>query len=209
MREKAEPFKQTKIDGISYTCPTWDQMGEMSFSLAEEIIESGKEFDRVVALAKGGWTWARTLVDNLGMENMSSTKLKSYDGVNSNSQVRVLQPLVDKVDEERILIFDDVADSGKTLVKAEEYLKILGAKEVSIATLCSKPRSCVDPDYYAFSTESWVIFPHEIREFINESLTNWSKIGIPEKEIRSRFEEIGLPMEQVDYFITRSGIVIK
>lgn len=205
-----EPFKQTIIDDVSYVCPSWENMGEMTFLLAQEIIKSGQKFDRLVALAKGGWTWSRTLVDYLEIENMSSTRLKSYaGGVNSNGKVKVIQPLADSVDGERILLFDDVADSGNTLVKAKEYLELLGSKEVSTATLCFKPRSCFRPDYYAFFTKSWVVFPHDTHEFIKLSSIKWLAEGVLKKEIRFRFKEIGLPMNQVDYFLTKSGILLK
>ena len=197
-----EPFKQTIVDDVSHVCPTWNEMGEMVFLLAQEIIKSGKKFDRLVALAKGGWTWSRTLVDYLEIENISSTRIKSYTGgINSNGEVKIIQPLTDRVDGERILLFDDVVDSGNTLVKAKEYLEFLGAKEVTTATLCFKPRSCFCPDYYAFSTASWVVFPHEFHEFIKLSFKKWSAEGVSKKEMKSRFKKIGLPMNQVDYFL--------
>ena len=61
---------QKNIDGVDYICPNWDQMGELTFSLAQKILNSGQKFDRIVALAKGGWTWARTLVDYLGISQI-------------------------------------------------------------------------------------------------------------------------------------------
>ena len=47
-------LKETKYDGISYVCPTWDQMGELNFNLSRQIVQSGQSFDRLVALARGG-----------------------------------------------------------------------------------------------------------------------------------------------------------
>ena len=194
-------LKEIIFDNISYVAPTWDQMGEFTFLLAKKILDSGQKFDRVVALAKGGWTWARTIVDLLEVPQLSSTRLKSYCNVNECGQVKVTQPLSDSVDGENVLIFDDVVDSGETLIKAKEYLTLLGAKTVTTAALCYKPRSKFIPDFYAFNTTSWVVFPHEYREFITQASKQWSAKNIPQSEIKSRLLTIGVPENQIDYFL--------
>ncbi len=196
-------LKETNFDNISYIAPTWDQMGEFTFLLAKKILDSGQEFDRVIALAKGGWTWARTIVDLLQVPQLSSTRLKSYCNVNECGQIKVIQPLSDSVDEERVLLFDDVVDSGETFIKAKEYLALLGAKTITTASLCYKPRSKFIPDFYAFNTTSWVVFPHEYREFITQCQKQWSAKNIPQPEIKSRLLAIGVPENQVDYFLSK------
>ena len=196
-------LKEIKFDGISYIAPNWCQMGEFTFSLAKKIIDSGQKFDRVVALAKGGWTWARTIVDFLQVPQLSSTRLKSYSDVNQCSRVQVLQPLSDSIDRERILIFDDVVDSGETIAKAKEYLKLLGAKKISTASLCYKPRSKFIPDFYAFTTTSWVIFPHEYREFIAQVKKQWLSKDISKKEIKNRLLKIGISKNQIEFFLDK------
>jgi len=196
-------LKEINFDNISYVAPTWDQMGDLTFLLAKKILDSGQSFDRVVALAKGGWTWARTIVDLLEVPQLSSTRLKSYCNVNECGQVKVTQPLSDSVDGENVLIFDDVVDSGETLIKAKEYLSLLGAKTVTTAALCYKPRSKFIPDFYAFTTTSWVVFPHEYREFITQCQKQWSAKNISQPEIKSRLLAIGVPENQVDYFLIK------
>jgi hypoxanthine phosphoribosyltransferase len=197
-----ETLKVSSYDGKSYVCPSWERMREYNFSLAQQIIDSGRHFDRIVALAKGGLTWSRAMVDYLKLENLSSTCLKSYGGVNNQvGRVRVVQPLADKIDGENILIFDDVADSGETIKKAKEYVEVLGGQNVAVATLCYKPRSCFIPDFYAFSTDAWVVFPHESREFIEEVGSGWLQKGLPIEEIKTRFINIGLPKEEITYFL--------
>lgn len=200
--EEVSLTKKT-IDNVDYICPSWNEMGDLTFFLAQKILDSNHQFDRIVALAKGGWTWARTLVDYLGVSQLSSTRLKSYSGINQCSQVKVIQPLADSVDGENILIFDDVVDSGETIAKAKEYLCLLGAKDVKTASLCYKPRSKFIPDFYAFSTTSWVIFPHEYREFITQAKIKWSDKNLSLEDIKSRFKTIGIPSDVTDYFISK------
>jgi uncharacterized protein len=196
-------LKETKIDGISYVAPSWEQMGELIFLLGKEIVNSGKKFDRVVALAKGGWTWARTMVDILDVPNLSSTRLVSYSNINECGKIKITQPLSDSIEDESILIFDDVIDSGETILKAKEYLELLGAKKISTASLCYKPRSKFTPDFYAFSTTSWVLFPHEYREFISQVKKQWTNQNLSQTEMKDRLFKIGIPRNQIDYFLNK------
>ncbi len=71
-------FPEKKYDKISYIAPSWEEMGALCFNLAKQILDRGKKYDRVVALAKGGWTWARTLVDYLQIEDIASMQIKFY-----------------------------------------------------------------------------------------------------------------------------------
>lgn len=196
-------LRENEYDGVSYVSPTWEQMGEYTFRLAKEILDSGEKFDRVVALAKGGWTWARTLMDYLAIDEISSVRFKSYQGVNEASEPQLVQPLTDSIQGQKILLFDEVIDTGETIKRASEYLGIMGAKKLTIAALCYKPHSCVIPDYFAFSTKAWVVFPHEIREFIEASAKKWKSNRMSDKEIRKRFDKIGIPDEQVDFFLKK------
>lgn len=78
---------------------------------------------------------------------------------------------------QNVLLFDEVIDSGDTVRLAKEYLQVMGVSILSVATLCYKPKSGVKPDHYAFSTDAWVVFPHELREFIQ------IRFGIGQKKV--------------------------
>jgi len=203
-------LKEIEFDGETFVCPTWEQMGEYTFDLARQIIESGQSFDRVVALAKGGWTWARTLLDYLQIDELSSMRIKRYIGINEAEEPVITQPLADAIGGESILLFDEVIDSGKTIDKGLEILKAMGAKNVRTAGLCYKPRSSVVPDFFAFSSSAWVVFPHEVREFVEGSARKWrlgseeeGRPGISDIEILDRLITIGLPRNQVEFFLHR------
>jgi hypoxanthine phosphoribosyltransferase len=176
-------------------------MGLYTFLLARQILESGNSYDRLVPLAKGGLTWVRELADLLKIDAVSTTRIKSYNGVGSSTPPRILQPLADPVAGEKVLIFDEVVDTGETIRVARQYLGIMGAANIGVAALCYKPHSSFKPDYFAFETSGWVVFPHEIREFIDESRAAWTKNGLTNPEITNRLLTIGLPAEQVDYFM--------
>jgi len=193
-------LKETKYDGISYMCPTWNQMGVFNFDLARQIIQSGQSFDRLVALARGGWTWARDLADALKISELSSVRIKSYTGVNKSVKPRIVQPLADSISGEKVLLFDEVIDSGVTIKKAQAYLEVMGAQSIQTAALCYKPRSEIKPDFHAFSTSAWVVFPHAIREFIEDSTDKWRSEGMSVEEVKDRLITIGIPSNQVEFY---------
>jgi hypoxanthine phosphoribosyltransferase len=194
---------ETTYDGITYVCPTWEQMGIYTFDLARKILESGRKFDKMVPLAKGGLTWARTLLDYLNMDNLNSMRIKKYKGVNQSGVPQIVQPLSEPANGLKVLVFDEVIDSGDTQKLAKRYLEVMGVAELGIAALCLKPISDGKPDYWAFETTGWVVFPHERREFIEESYLVWRAAGLPNREIKNRLVTIGLPDEQVDFFVNR------
>lgn len=194
-------LKNIKYDGVSYVYISWNQMGVYTFELAKKILYSEKTFDRVIALAKGGWTWTRTLVDYIQIDKISSIHMSSYVGVNRTVKPKILQPLTESVSGQHILLFDDVMDSGYTVKKVKTYLKSMGVESITVATLGYKPRSIIIPDFYAFESTAWIVFPHELREFITQSYATWKSKGISVKRIMDRFVKLGLPTNEVKYFL--------
>ncbi len=191
-------------DKIKYIAPNWEETGQLTFKIASQIINSGFKAERLIALAKGGWTWSRALADYLSISKASSFELKFYTGIDQKSQTPVIvQSLPISVQGEKIILFDDVSDSGETLKVAKKYLKMCGAREIRTATLFYKPWSMIEPDFWGAKTKAWVIFPHEVREAIREIGRRWLKNKVSEKEIINRFLKIGLPKSQVKFFVIK------
>lgn len=195
---------QVLIDGTVYIAPSWQQMGKLVFKLGKSIIQQKQHYDWLISIAKGGWTWSRSLADILQIDSVASIKTKLYgDIAKQNHRLIMEQPLPAgvKVRNKSILLFDDVADSGKTLSVVRAYLNQNKAARVGAATLFYKPASTVKPDYYAYTTNAWIIFPHEIREFVSSTAKKWLKQNFSVEQILKRYDKIKLPKEQVKYFL--------
>lgn len=188
-------------DPAQYITPSWQDLDQLSFELAKQVIESGEKFDLVVALAKGAWPMSRALVDYLAMSNLVSLGIRFYSGINQRlKEPEVYQDLPVKVKGKRILLFDDVADTGESLIFASDYLLEQGAALVKTATLFFKERSAITPDYYASRTNAWIIFPFEIREMSQLLSNNWRKQGLAESAINARLKKLNFSEKIMQYF---------
>jgi hypoxanthine phosphoribosyltransferase len=150
---------------VVYEAPSWDEIYEMCLDLASMIKASGFEPDLIVGIARGGWVPARLLSDFLDNPNITSIKVEFYlDIGKTKNEPTITQDIQVSVNGKKILLVDDVADTGKSLMLVKNHLKNMGASEIRIACIYFKPWSIVKPDYYVRETEAWIIFPHEIRE---------------------------------------------
>jgi uncharacterized protein len=189
------------IHDQAYEFYSWETLGGDIFNLARDIIDSGKNFDRVVALAKGGLTFSRSLVDFLGIPDVSSIQIEFYTGINETNRIPVItQSLPVTIQNERILIFDDIVDKGVTLELAVQYLKQHGPAEVTTASLLYKPWSTIKPDFIARTSEAWVIFPNEIRETIEILVNKWGQQGDSTEQIANQLLQIGFSKAEVELF---------
>lgn len=196
-------MKKVTFDNQAYIAPSWEEMGEVSFNLAKAILKKNTHFDRMVALAKGGLTWSRTLADYLAIDAVSVVHIRFYKGIGeTGKQPVILQSLPVSVEGETMLLFDDVADSGETMLIAKQYLTMCGAKNVKTAALFTKPWAKIKPDFTTQTTDAWIIYPHEIRETIELLYKKWQN-SIRKKEIIRRFIKLGIDKEQVEFFLKK------
>lgn len=195
-------FKKITIEDQSFIVPTWEEMGDLCFELSKQVIESGRKYDRIIALAKGGWTWARAISDYTNVPNVASIQYEFYADIGkTNRSPKLKQPLPISVEDERLLILDDVADSGETLQAALEYLRKSNAHSIETAVFFYKKRSSVLPEFYVQTTDAWVIFPHEVREMVELLNNKWKRDKLSTSEIKNNLKQLKLPVEQVDYFL--------
>jgi len=140
---------------------TWETFGEASRALAMSIVDDGYEPDMILSIARGGLLIGGALGYALAIKNVYSMNVEFYTGVDERLEVpRILPPAPDFVDlgHARILIADDVADTGHTLRSVHEFCEGQVA-EVRSAVLYEKPHSVVRCDYVWKQTDLWINFP--------------------------------------------------
>lgn len=200
-------FRESRFSGEtwSYIAPSWEEMHQVSLDLGVKILRKNIEFDVLVTLIKGGWTWSRTMADILFIQELTSFRLRLYDP--KYPGVKLDKPILEtslnhNLEKKRVLLFDDVDDSGESLNFALNYLKNFKPFFIKTATLFHKPHSKIIPDFYGSITSSWIIFPHERRETIFGLANKWKSLKIDEKTIKKRLIKIGLPKKEVELFLS-------
>ena len=83
-----------------------------------------------------------------------SIKLTSYQGTQTTGKVKQAMGLTADITGRRVIIVEDIVDTGKTIVELKNILKEKGASESHVCTLLHKPEACIPDlnlDYVAIS----------------------------------------------------------
>jgi uncharacterized protein len=145
---------------------SWEELGSGARTLAEAVVADGYIPDMILGIARGGLLVAGAVGYALGVKNTFTMNVEFYTGVDERLEMpMILPPVPDLVDfaETRVLIADDVADTGATLRLVQEFCEGKVA-EVRYAVLYEKPRSVVKCDYVWRRTDRWIDFPWSAEE---------------------------------------------
>jgi hypoxanthine phosphoribosyltransferase len=150
---------------------TWEELGSGARELAEAVHDDGYRPDMVLAIARGGLLVAGALSYALAVKNTYTMNVEFYTGVDERLPMPMILPPVPELidlDEARILIADDVADTGETLATVHDFCAGKVA-EVRSAVLYEKPRSAVKCEYVWRRTNRWIDFPWSARAPVSGS----------------------------------------
>ncbi|AZZ51070.1 phosphoribosyltransferase [Rathayibacter festucae] len=139
----------------------WLEFGDAARHLADDVVASGYRPELVVAIARGGLLLAGAVAYALGIKSCGALNVEFYTGVEARLAAPVvLPPLLDEasVRGKRVLLVDDVSDSGHTLALSVDLIRAMGA-EVQTVTLYTKPRTVLEPDFFWRRTPRWIVFP--------------------------------------------------
>ncbi|WP_243227296.1 phosphoribosyltransferase [Microbacterium sp. CIAB417] len=140
---------------------TWDLFGEASRDIARDVIAADFVPEVVVAIARGGLLPAGAIAYGLGVKNCGAINVEFYTGIGTVLEApELLPPELDMtyLNGRRVLLVDDVADSGRTLDLAVRLLVERGA-DVRSAVIYTKPTTIIQPDFSWKNTDLWIDFP--------------------------------------------------
>ncbi len=151
---------------------TWEDLGAGARALADADAADGYRPDIILGIARGGLHVAGAIGYALGVKNTFTMNVEFYTGIDERLDVpMILPPVPDLVDfgEMRVLVADDVADTGATLELVHEFCEGKVA-EVRSAVLYQKSRSVIDCEYVWRRTDRWITFPWSADEPILQGL---------------------------------------
>jgi len=183
-----------------FEVPTWRQIYLMLLNQAEKIRGSNFKPAVIIAVSRGGWLPARVLSDLLETR-IGNVSVEYYLGVAETRKAPVLTQNVSvTVAGKKVLVVDDVADSGESLKLVKAHLLQQGAMEVRLAAMYYKPWSIVKPDYYVGETKLWVVFPWETKETIRRIFEKSRDENTISVEI-AKLVKAGLPKQLAERFL--------
>ncbi|MFE5503807.1 phosphoribosyltransferase [Amycolatopsis japonica] len=144
---------------------TWELFGTASRDLAQAVADDGFEPDRILSIARGGLFVAGALGYALDVKNLHVMNVEFYTGVDQRLDLPVMLPPVPNVvdlTKKKVLVADDVADTGATLKLVRDFCADHVA-EVRCAVVYEKPRSEVKCEYVWKHTDRWINFPWSVQ----------------------------------------------
>lgn len=191
---------------------TWNRFYALARRLAQRVLDSGWRPDTIVAIGRGGYMPARILSDFMGIMDLTSFKIEHYTATRKSRRAVVRYPLTADLSERRVLLVDDVSDSGDTFATALEHVRGCGnPAEVRTAVLHHKTVSRYTPDYYVRRVVKWrwIIYPWAIAEDLGNLIQAMRPRPAEETEVARRLRaEHGIRLPRgvlVDVLAMRDG----
>lgn len=134
----------------------------LSRILARKIKASGYTPDLIVAIGRGGYVPGRLVSDFLLFNDLTSMKIEHYTrAADMREEARIKFPIPVDITGKKVLIVDDVTDTGETLSLAVDYARRLKPADIRTAVLQHKTCSIFVPDFYARKVIRWrwIIYP--------------------------------------------------
>ncbi|MGJ0376462.1 phosphoribosyltransferase [Aliarcobacter cryaerophilus] len=144
----------------------------------QKLVDISKSFqaDAFLSVARGGLTLSHLMSQAMNQRDVFTINSISYDRKNQKDSIEIFN-IPDLKSYKKVLIIDDIVDSGKTMI---EIFKILNEKfpntEFKLATLFYKKTALVKPDFYIKQTDIWIEFFWEVDVQIKEDINEEVKI---------------------------------
>jgi hypoxanthine phosphoribosyltransferase len=139
----------------------WLEFGEAARHLARDVAQSDFDPEVVIAIARGGLLLAGAIAYALDIKSCGALNVEFYTGVNERLPAPImLPPMLDEpsLSGKRVLLVDDVSDSGRTLAMVVGLLTAAGA-DVRSVVLYTKPGTAHEPHFTWRRTSRWIAFP--------------------------------------------------
>lgn len=139
---------------------TWENLDDLVGALADKV---GSDYDVVLAITRGALVPAGMLAYRLGLRNILVAAVAYYDdsGQPAEQPTFFQFPADPLLHGQRVLIVDEVWDTGTTIAAVIERVRMAGGRPTT-AVLHYKPgRSTAGtvPDHFVVATNAWVVYP--------------------------------------------------
>ncbi len=152
---------------------SWDRFFDLSRQLALTIHKASFQPDIIVAISRGGCVPARVICDYLDVFDLDVIKIEHYHGTQKQDQLRLRYPMSADVSGRRVLLIDDVSDTGDSFRLGIQHLLASNRPaDLKTAALHHKIVSSYTPDFCAEVVHNWrwIIYPWAVIEDLRSML---------------------------------------
>jgi len=147
---------------LQYLFVSWERLEELLARLASSIKKRGFKPDIIVGVSRGGLVPTRLISDFLNIKDVVVLGVAFYEDLGKTSnEPRITHPLSRDIRGKKVLLLDDVSDTGGSLELAKEHVLSFKPADLLVCTLHRKPWSTFRPDIYVEETDRWIIYPWE------------------------------------------------
>ena len=149
-------MREVSYDGLTFEpYITKEQIEKRVGELAREVErDCCGSVPLFLCVLNGAFPFASDLFRAVNIDaEISFIRLKSYEGTESSGNVKEIIGLSEDLRGRKVIVIEDIVDTGNTIYKLLDDLKQKGADDVKVATLLFKPDSLqkpVNPDYVGF-----------------------------------------------------------
>ncbi len=159
-RESGEPRGGRRIQRVSFA-----EVVKLSRAAVKKMKAGMFTPDVLVGVGRGGWTPSVIVSNLLRNPRLYSVKCEYYDSRdNATAEPRISQTAGLQVKGKRVLIIDEVADSGGSLRAIAKHFKTLRVKEFKFLVLHWKNCAAFAPDYWGARADAgaWLRYPWDV-----------------------------------------------
>ncbi len=188
------------MNETDFLIQSWEETYSSALSVFLQVWEDGFVPDVILGVARGGWVPARLIADFFRTKQTANIKIDFYGDINERKEEPEITQSAPNLSGKKVLIVDDVADSGKSLKKVMEQLDQMDNCVYKTLTIHYKPHSIVKPDYYLVETDKWVVYGWEKFEFMEQFAQMMKSKGLEQKEIEKKLMKLGFHPGEIGIF---------
>lgn len=145
---------------------TWDEADKQIIDLYKKIKSSKYKPDKIIVLPRGGYYVTGMVSRALGIDNSKLLQVSvSLYKENKKGKIQFGQiPTINEVRGQKLLILDDIWDSGTTIINIKKKLREFQPADIKSAVIHFKPGNNEydeKPDYFSAETDRWIEYPWE------------------------------------------------
>lgn len=179
---------------MRYKKISWIRFSRDCLLLSQKIQQEKIQFDKIIAIARGGLIVARILSDALSLP-ISNIVISSYQDLKQLKEPEIIEESTANFNGQTLLIVDEVSDTGKTFHRALSYFKNKKVKKIYTASTYIKPKTQFIPNFWVKMVDAWIIFPYDVFETYKAFLKQTNS----EKKAKAMLKKVGFKKWEIDF----------